>query len=67
MKPDPSTNLNSPEYIRDLIVSIPKTREAICRDHLGIDVRTLRRYEHGQRKNIPYLIQFALECLVLDI
>ncbi len=64
MKPDASTHDSSKEYCRDLVLSTGLTRVPLCK-LIGIDERTLRRYMSGERK-VPYPIQFALECLVLD-
>ncbi len=64
MKPDASTYNQDPQYVRDLVLSIPMTRVELCK-LLGITDRALRLYMAGTRK-LPYLTQFALECLVLQ-
>ena len=40
------------------------TREKIAKA-IGVDTRTLQRWMSGDRK-IPYVAQFALECLLFD-
>jgi len=64
MKPDASTHDATKEYCSDLVLSTGLTRATLCKQ-LGIDERTLRRYMSGER-SFPYLVQFALECVVLD-
>lgn len=64
MKPDATTHDPSAEYCRDLVNSTNMKRVPLSK-RLGIDERTLRRYMSGERP-VPYPIQFALECLVLD-
>lgn len=65
MKPNSKEHNNSAEYCRDLVNSTKLTRPVLCKQYLGINERTLRRYMSGKRR-FPYLVQFALECLVLD-
>lgn len=64
MKPDASSHDDTKEYCSDLVLSTGLTRAVLCKQ-LGIDERTLRRYMSGERR-FPYLVQFALECVVLD-
>jgi hypothetical protein len=64
MKPDSRSHNPNHQYLRDLVLSLPDTRIEIARK-LGIHERTLRLYMSGTRR-IPYLVQFGLECLVLE-
>lgn len=64
MKPNAAEHNTDPEYCRDLVDSIKMRRLDVART-IGIDKRTLRRYMSGERK-MPYPVQFALECLVLE-
>lgn len=54
-----------PEYLAELIVSTGKTQKQLGRI-LGHDPRTIRRWLTGER-TFPYSLQFALECLVLEV
>ncbi len=64
MKPNASTHDPRPEYCRDLVNSTGMTRAALAKQ-LGMNDRTLRRYMAGERK-FPYLVQLALESIVLE-
>jgi hypothetical protein len=64
MKPDASTYNPDPQYLRDLVLSIPMTRVKLAAT-LGIHERTLRLYMSGTRR-FTYSTQFMLECLVLE-
>jgi hypothetical protein len=60
-----SENYNpDPQYMRELVLSVPLTRGKLAK-LLGIDVRTLRRYLSGERP-YTYIFQFAMESLVLN-
>ncbi len=68
MKPDATKHNPDPEYIRELLDKIPKTTKLIA-ETIGLNggviqanERELRHYKAGSRE-IPYLVQFALECL----
>ncbi len=65
MTPDASEYRPDPEYLAELIVSTGKTQDQLA-DILGHDPRTIRRWLTGERK-FPYTLQFALECLVLEV
>ncbi len=64
MKPKPSEHNTDPQYCTDLVDSIDMRRYEVARA-IGINRRTLTRYMSGERK-MPYPVQFALECLVLE-
>ncbi len=64
MKPDASTHDPSKEYFIDLVKSTGITREKLA-IQLGMNDRTVRRYQSGERP-VPYLVQFALESIVLE-
>ena len=61
MKPDVAKHNPSPEYVRELLSQIPKTTNLVA-ETIGVPGRDLRHYKAGSRA-IPYLVQFALECL----
>ncbi len=65
MIPDASTYDPRPEYLAELIVSTGKTQPQLAAI-LGHDERTIRRWLKGERR-FPYTLQFALECLVLEV
>lgn len=61
MRPDAAGYESDPEYLRDLIVAAGLTQSAAA--HLmGIAPRSMRQYLAGDRP-VPYLVQFAAECL----
>lgn len=65
MTPD-ATNYNPDrQYIADLIESTGLTQEALG-TLLGVTARTIRYWISGERE-YPYIAQFALECLVLQV
>ena len=65
MIPDASQYDPRPEYISDLIESTGMVQSALG-VKLGVNERTIRKWKHGER-TAPYLAQFALECLVLQV
>lgn len=65
MTPDASQYDPRPEYLSDLIESTGMVQSALAAK-LGVDERTIRKWKHGERQ-APYLAQFALECLVLQV
>lgn len=64
MTPNSNSHDSSAAFCRDLVNSIDMTHIEISK-LLGINDRTLRRYMSGARK-LPYLVQFALECLLFE-
>jgi hypothetical protein len=65
MKPSAAEYNPDPVYLKELIDSTgldPREIGVI----LGHDRRTIERWLAGERR-FPYSIQFALECLVLDV
>lgn len=66
MRPNAKQEYNpDPQYIAELIGSLPYTQPELAKI-LGCNDRTLRRWLTGQRQ-IPYVAQFTLESLVLDV
>ena len=65
MTPDAEQYNPAPEYMSDLIDSTGLTQPVLAAK-LGVDERTIRKWKHGERV-APYLAQFALECLVLQV
>lgn len=65
MIPDASNYDPNPEYLSQLIESTGITQPALAL-RLGVNERTIRKWKHGERV-APYLAQFALECLVLEV
>lgn len=64
MKPNAAEKYNpSTKYIAELIASTGMTQIALARC-LGVSERTIRKWISGERP-ASYLVQFALECLVL--
>jgi len=65
VKPDASQYDPRPEYVAELIESTGLTQPAIGA-LLGVDERAVRYWLSGERQ-FPYTVQFALECLVLQM
>ena len=65
MKPDASQYDPRPEYLAELIDSTGLTQPAVGAI-LGVNERAIRYWLTGERQ-FPYSIQFALECLVLQV
>lgn len=63
MRPNAKHHDPRPEYVAELIGSLPYTQEELAAI-LGVSSRTLRMWLAGSRR-IPYTAQFALEALVL--
>ena len=57
---DPSTG-----YIAALVESTGLSQAKLGR-LLGVDARTVRRWVTEGETEAPYVVQFALECLVLN-
>ena len=64
MKPDVTKHNPDPEYIRELLDRIGLDSRPLA-EILGIESRNIRHYRSGKRE-CPYLVQFALECLAED-
>lgn len=63
--PDSARHNPDPDYIRTLVRWSGLTQDEVAA-RLGLDVRTLRRYQSTNSKTIcraPYSVQFALEML----
>jgi DNA-binding transcriptional regulator YiaG len=65
LKPDVKQHNPDVQYINDLIDSTGLTQIALA-NLLGVDDRTVRRWQRGD-VTVPYLVQFALESLVLNV
>ena len=65
MKPNAKEYNPDPAYLAELVKSAGMTRADLA-ERLGYDERTLRRWLAGERK-FPYAVQFALECIVLEV
>lgn len=65
MRPNAKDYDPRPEYVADLVGSLPHTRRELA-EILGVTERCLRHWLSGDRE-IPYTAQFALECLVLQV
>ena len=65
MTPDAATYDPGPQYMAELIESTGLTQEALAKI-LGVEARTIRHWIAGTRQ-FPYLAQFAMECLVLEV
>lgn len=63
--PDASTHDPRPEYLAQLIDSTGLEQEPLA-ELLGCSDRAIRMWLAGDRP-FPYLVQFALECLVFDV
>lgn len=64
MKPDAVNHNPEPEYIAALVESTGLSQPKLGR-LLGTNERTVRRWCTGETK-ASYVVQFALECLVLN-
>lgn len=64
MTPNAASYDPRPEYLTDLINSLPYTQEELVAK-IGVTDRCLRQWKSGARQ-FPYTAQFALECLVLS-
>lgn len=64
MTPNAADYNPSAVYFTELVESTGLTQKKIA-GILGVDERTVRRWQAGHRK-FPYTVQFALECLVLN-
>lgn len=64
LKPDASQYNPDPQYIFDLIESTGMTQVALAKV-LGVTDRTVRRWQAGDE--VTYVVQFALESLVLNV
>jgi len=65
MKPNADDYNPDPDYIRALVDSAGMTQPVLA-SKLGVTDRTVRKWISGDRV-APYLAQFALECLVLNV
>lgn len=65
MKPDATQYDPRPEYLAELIESTGLTQPAVGA-LLGVSERGIRYWLTGER-TFPYTVQFALECLVLEV
>ena len=65
MTPDASTYDPRPEYLAQLIGSTGLDQDELA-ELLGYSDRAIRMWLSGDRA-FPYVVQFALECLVLDV
>ena len=65
MIPDASQYDPRPEYLAELIESTGLTQPALGAI-LGVSERGIRFWLSGDRQ-FPYTVQFALECLVLQV
>ncbi len=65
MTPDASTYNPDPKYLAELIESTGLSQPLLA-GILGCTPRALRYWLSGQR-TFPYSVQFALECLVLEV
>lgn len=65
MTPNASKYDPRPEYLAELIASLPHTQPELA-EVLGVTDRCLRHWLTGNRQ-FPYTAQFALECLVLQV
>jgi DNA-binding transcriptional regulator YiaG len=63
--PNAETYDPRPEYMAELIESTGLTQEVLGQI-LGVEARTIRHWIAGTRQ-FPYLAQFAMECLVLQV
>ena len=64
MKPHAENHNPEPEYIAALVESTGLSQPRLGR-LLGTNERTVRRWCSGETP-APYVVQFALECLVLN-
>jgi DNA-binding transcriptional regulator YiaG len=64
MKPDATLHNPDPEYISALVESTGLSQPKLGRV-LGATDRQVRRWISGETP-APYVVQFALECLVLN-
>ena len=64
MKPNASEYNPDPQYLAELIGSLPHTQPELGA-LLGVTDRCIRLWLSGSRP-YPYTAQFALECLVLQ-
>lgn len=64
MRPDAENYDPRPEYLADLVHSLPYTQAELA-GKIGVTDRCLRQWMSGSRR-FPYTAQFALECLVLS-
>jgi len=64
MKPNAKDYNPSPQYLAELVGSLPHTQPELA-TILGVTDRCLRQWLSGSRQ-FPYTAQFALECLVLS-
>jgi DNA-binding transcriptional regulator YdaS (Cro superfamily) len=65
MIPDARNYDPRPEYLAELVGSLPHTQTELAAK-LGVTDRCLRQWLSGARQ-FPYTAQFALECLVLQV
>lgn len=65
MIPDARNYDPRPEYLAELVDSLPHTQPELAAK-LGVTDRCLRQWLSGARQ-FPYTAQFALECLVLQV
>jgi len=63
--PDASTHDPRPEYLAQLIESTGLSHSELA-EILGCSDRAIRMWLRGDRP-IPYLVQFAIESIVLDV
>lgn len=65
MKPNAKEDFNpDPEYFSDLVASTGLTQKVLA-EKMGCSDRAIRQWCSGG-KPIKYVVQFALECLVLE-
>ena len=64
MTPDASKHNPDPKYLRELIekAMVAQSEAAVL---IGINERSMRRYLDGTYE-IPYVVQFCMECLAAD-
>lgn len=64
MRPNAENYDPRPEYLAELVHSLPLTQAELA-GKIGVTDRCLRQWMSGARR-FPYTAQFALECLVLS-
>lgn len=66
MRPNGLLEYNpTPSYVAELVESTGMTQRELG-EALDVDTRTIRKWISGDRQ-FPYLAQFALECIVLNV